>query len=110
MLIKKIAIFLAGVITAIILLLLLLLLSFPLFKVFNSEKYDIVALLSVNVGILQTIIGFGAIFIALFAFINFKSTQDKLKEIDERLNKHDKEIEDYKINNLKNKRKKEKDN
>lgn len=62
MLIKKIAIFLAGVITAIILLLLLLLLSFPLFKVFNSEKYDIVALLSVNVGILQTIIGFGAIF------------------------------------------------
>lgn len=106
MLIKKIAIFLAGVITAII----LLLLSFPLFKVFNSEKYDTIALLSVNVGILQTIIGFGAIFIALFAFINFKSTQDKLKEIDERLNKHDKEIEDYKINNLKNKRKKEKDN
>lgn len=90
MLIKKIAIFLAGVITAII----LLLLSFPLFKVFNSEKYDIVALLSVNVGILQTIIGFGAIFIALFAFINFKSTHNKIKKLNRRV----KYIEDYKSN------------
>lgn len=104
--IKYIFIFLSGVVISAFVILGL----FPIFKMFNSLNYDSISLLSINVGILQTIIGLGAIFIALFAFINFKSTQDKLKEIDERLSKHDKEIENYKTNNFKNKRKKEKDN
>ncbi|WP_158634542.1 hypothetical protein [Brachyspira aalborgi] len=48
-----------------------------------------------NVAILQSIIGLGAIFIALFAFINFKSTHNKIKKLNRRV----KYIEDYKSNN-----------
>lgn len=89
--IKYIGIFVIGVIIATVLILGL----FPIFSIFQAHNYDIISLLSINIGILQTIIGFGAIFIALFAFINFKSTQDKLKEVDNKLKEHTQSISEH---------------
>lgn len=88
---KYIIIFIVGVIIATIIIIGIL----PFFNIFKSSDYDIISLLSVNIGILQTIIGFGAIFIALFAFINFKSTQDKLKEVDYKLKEHTQSISEH---------------
>lgn len=88
---KYIIIFIVGVIIATIIIIGIL----PFFNIFKSSDYDIISLLSVNIGILQTIIGFGAIFIALFAFINFKSTQDKLKEVDDKLKEHTQSISEH---------------
>lgn len=89
--VKYIGIFVIGVIIATVLILGL----FPIFNIFQVHNYDIISLLSINIGILQTIIGFGAIFIALFAFINFKSTQDKLKEVDNKLKEHTQSISEH---------------
>lgn len=89
--VKYIGIFVIGVIIATVLILGL----FPIFNIFQANNYDIISLLSINIGILQTIIGFGAIFIALFAFINFKSTQDKLKEVDNKLKEHTQSISEH---------------
>lgn len=86
--IKYIVMLIIGIIIATVIILGL----FPTFNIFQSHNYDIISLLSINIGILQTIIGFGAIFIALFAFINFKSTQDKLKEVDDKLKEHTQSI------------------
>lgn len=89
--VKYIGIFVIGVIIATVLILGL----FQIFNIFQAHNYDIISLLSINIGILQTIIGFGAIFIALFAFINFKSTQDKLKEVDNKLKEHTQSISEH---------------
>ena len=48
----------------------------------NEWKYDPIALLSINVSILQAILGIGAVVAALLVFINFQSTRDKLNKID----------------------------
>lgn len=51
----------------------------------NSGKkwdYDPIALQSINVGILQAILGIGAIVAALLVFINFNSTKEKLEKMD----------------------------
>lgn len=55
-------------------------------KVISSNGVNI---LSLNVGILQCLIAVLGIGVALAAYVNFKSTQDKLKEIDKRLGEHD---------------------
>ena len=65
----------------------------------NEWKYDPIALLSINVGILQAILGIGAVVAALLVFINFQSTRDKLNKIDNSIiemrkiiDKHDEQI------------------
>lgn len=109
MLIKKMIIFLAGVITTIVILLAL----FPLFKIFNSEDYNAIALLSLNVGILQALIAIIAIGIASMAYFNFskirrylnktnlrlKKTDDRLTKIDNRLNIAEENIKNYNSDN-----------
>lgn len=68
----------------------------------SKWDYDPVALLSVNVGILQSILGIGAIVAALLVFINFNSTKDKLRKVDDKLievnnklKEHDTQIKTY---------------
>lgn len=119
--IKKFFIFLVGIITTIIIFIILFAL-FPLIKIFNSKDYDIITLLSLNVGILQALIAIIAIGIVAFAYFNFakikkylhktnkqfKKTKDRLKEIDIRLNIAEINIKNYNSdNNTENDTKKE---
>lgn len=116
--IKNFFIFLGGVITTIIMLFALS----PLIKIFNSKDYDAIALLSLNIGILQALIAIIAIGIVSFAYFNFtkikkylhktnkqlKKTKDRLKEIDNRLNIAEENIKNYNSdNNTENDTKKE---
>lgn len=49
-------------------------------------------LISINVGILQALIGFGSIVIAILTFINFKATSDKLEKIQTVINEHENKL------------------
>lgn len=76
----------------------LLLLSF--FNRLIPLNSDSVNILSANIGILQCLIATLGIGVALAAYINFKSTAEKLKEIDKRLGEHDEKLQkDFKDNN-----------
>lgn len=96
--IKCILIFILGVIITTFTVL------FLLSSLFNGliplNNYNSVAILSVNVGVLQCLIALLGIGIALAAYLNLKSTQDKLKEIDKRLGEHDEKFKkDFANNN-----------
>lgn len=95
--IKCILIFILGVIITTFTVLFLLSLFNRLIPLNN---YNSVAILSVNVGVLQCLIAVLGICVASAAYLNFKSTQDKLKEIDKRLGEHDEKFKkDFANNN-----------
>ncbi|TXJ15028.1 hypothetical protein EPJ64_10545 [Brachyspira aalborgi] len=99
---KNIITILKYVIFIVLLVFVILVILYGIYRLYNSFNFihekdtaNIIGVLSLNVAILQSIIGLGAIFIALFAFINFKSTHNKIKKLNRRV----KYIEDYKSNN-----------
>ena len=99
---KNIATILAYIFLIVLLICVILTIFYGVYRfLYNSFNFigekdtaNIIGALSLNVAILQTIIGLGAIFIALFAFINYKSTHNKIKKLNRRV----KEIEDYQSN------------
>lgn len=98
---KNIVTILLYIIFIVLLVFVILAIVYGIYRLYNSFNFihekdtsNIIGVLSFNVAILQTIIGLGAIFIALFAFINFKSTYNKIKKLNRRV----KDIEDYKSN------------
>lgn len=70
----------------------------PLFKPFGfitGEKYDPIALLSVNVGILQALTAVIGIGIAIVAFLNLFNTKTEIKKLKKLIKKHTKSIKKH---------------
>ena len=65
----------------------------------NNEQT--INILSLNLGILQGLTGIIGIGIVVAAYFNFTTIREKLKEIDNKLIEHDKQIKNYKKPNNK---------